>query len=293
MQIFGLWDRGLDQAPDVVKLCFDRWRALNPGYELTVLDEAGLRETLRGYPSWIHDLPIQARSNICRLELLVRHGGVWVDGTALPVLPLDEWLPASLEPAGFFAFSGRRGNRWGPIDSWFLAAQDPGNAACRAWLEAVKGFWDRPRKVCPATLPNRRRQGRLRRLLRRFTDRESLAWERAFARNPRWALGEPGRRSDLYPYFVLFLLAADLNEKNAEFRDALATMPAFPHELTHALAWSAPPQAIANRDLERAFPVLLSAAPVHKLDWRRDWPKALWTAAPSHPVILPTPKHDG
>lgn len=287
MQIFGLWDQGLHRAPDVVKKCFDRWQALNPRSSLTVFDAAGLRDALTGYPPWIQDIPIQALSDIFRLELLARQGGVWVDATALPVVPLDEWLPQALAPAGFFAFSGRRGSRFGPIDSWFVAAR-PGNPACRAWLEAVQGYWDRPRALSPATLPTRKRQARLQRLARTFLDRKALVWERMYVRDPRWAIREEGRRSQVYPYFWLFLLAADLKETCPKFRDALASMPAFPHELTHALQWSAPPHAVREDGLKASLPLLLSVAPVHKLDWRRDWPEALWTANPAYPVLLPS-----
>lgn len=291
MQIFSLWDGGANGAPDVVKHCFDRWQTLNPGYNLTVFDGAGLRETLQDYPSWIHQVPIQALSDIFRLELLARNGGVWVDATAFPVIPLDDWLPAALEPAGFFAFTGRRGNRWSPLDSWFLAAQ-PGNAVCRPWREAIRAYWDRPRQISPASLPHRRRPGRLKRIMQALTNPKLTQWEKAFNRNPRWSVQAPGREAPLYPYFWVFLLAAELYHGDPDFRAALEAMPAFPHELTHVLAGSVPSQASTYSNVEGILPVLLSAAPVHKLDWRRSWPETLWRTAPSKDILLPV-KHDG
>ena len=102
-RIFTLWLQGEEQAPPLVRACLDRIRRLAGA----VLDERSLFE-------WI-DLPedivqkwkdgkMKAAhfADICRVELLYRHGGLWMDATCFLDAPLPEWL----WEADFFVYQG-------------------------------------------------------------------------------------------------------------------------------------------------------------------------------------------
>ena len=82
-------------------------------------------------------IPPEALSNIVRLELLARYGGVWADATTYCLTPLDEWLgPAVAE--GFFAF-----DRPGPdrmLATWFLAAP-PAAPVIMRWRSLAQAYW--------------------------------------------------------------------------------------------------------------------------------------------------------
>ena len=67
------------------------------------------------------------RANVLRMELLARHGGVWVDATCFCVRPLDEWLPAQMS-SGFFAFARPARSRL--LANWFLAARPTTLSSC-------------------------------------------------------------------------------------------------------------------------------------------------------------------
>lgn len=92
---FSIWLQGEDAAPDIVKACFRSMRH-HFGENVVVLD----RHTL---PLWI-DLPghvvdkwragqIGAAhfSDICRVELLYRHGGWWLDATDFVTSPPENY----------------------------------------------------------------------------------------------------------------------------------------------------------------------------------------------------------
>jgi hypothetical protein len=134
--IWTYWDDGLSSAPDVVKLCVERWSALNMDFSLKVLSKTDLDKL---FPSWqrFASLPVAAFSDVLRVHLLAEHGGVWADATVVPLVPLNWWLPKALE-GGFFAFSWGKdlvastdGNRLTNA-SWFLAGTS-GQQITRCW----------------------------------------------------------------------------------------------------------------------------------------------------------------
>lgn len=84
-KIFTIWLQGENNAPPLVQACFRSVRKNCP-QELVVLDE----KTLRDYIT-LPDIIWQKRAkgqiknahfaDICRVELLYEHGGIWLDST--------------------------------------------------------------------------------------------------------------------------------------------------------------------------------------------------------------------
>ena len=143
-RVFTLWLQGTEQAPPLIKACIDSIRR-NCGAELVVLDGKTVFD-------WI-DLPdhivrkwkegkIKAAhfSDICRVELLYRHGGVWMDATDYLDAPLPEWLWEQ----DFFVY--RAGNTlrgfYGGIQNCFIRAER-GSYLLKAWRESVLAYWER------------------------------------------------------------------------------------------------------------------------------------------------------
>ena len=137
-RIWIYWKQGWSNAPPLVDRCRRSWIEKNPGWEVVQLDEANLAEWI-GNASIFEEreMSVTHRSNLVRLHLLARHGGVWTDATVWCPGPLDAWLP-DLMATGFFAFS-----RPGPdrlLATWFLAAQ-PAHPLVHAWQERVERYW--------------------------------------------------------------------------------------------------------------------------------------------------------
>src|ERR1700757_4272381 len=100
--IYSAWLQGAARAPAIVQLCFTRWARLNPAYQLRVLEASDAAALLMAHN--IPPVPAQALSDIIRIKLLLEHGGIWVDATLFPVVPLDAWLPGVMGGGEFFAF---------------------------------------------------------------------------------------------------------------------------------------------------------------------------------------------
>jgi hypothetical protein len=138
--IWFLWFQGLAAAPFVIQRCYESWVANNPGWDVVVLDDSNIPHYVHGQreDGDLRALPQVHRSDLIRLELLARYGGVWADATCYCARPLDSWLPAAMA-SGFFAFErGPRSDRL--IGSWFLAAS-PLNPIVLRMYERLLPYW--------------------------------------------------------------------------------------------------------------------------------------------------------
>ncbi|WP_136444008.1 capsular polysaccharide synthesis protein [Pacificoceanicola onchidii] len=129
-RIFIYWKQGFENAPPIVQAIRARWQSLNPGWEVVEITEQSEGDWVD--MSDIHpDLPIATRSDVLRLRLIERHGGIWADATLLPMRPLEDWLGALMDE-GFFAF--RQDIPYRRVSSWFLAGV-PGAAIAARWQD--------------------------------------------------------------------------------------------------------------------------------------------------------------
>ncbi|RDJ93388.1 DUF2847 family protein, partial [Lacticaseibacillus rhamnosus] len=93
-RIWFLWLQGLDEAPPVVRMCYESWRQQNPGWELIFLTAENVGDWVDFQPSSprLSHLSRNHLSDLIRIALLSKYGGVWVDSTCLCVQDLDRWL---------------------------------------------------------------------------------------------------------------------------------------------------------------------------------------------------------
>jgi len=147
-KIWFLWFQGKAEMPEIIKMCFESWVRHNHAWEVLFLS----RENLAGFIDLeaktqlnLDEIPLQAQTDIIRINLLKKHGGVWVDATCYCNTPLDNWLDNSTK-SGFFAFSKPHEDRM--ISSWFLAAK-PNNVLVDIYCKATNEFWqkNRPKKL--------------------------------------------------------------------------------------------------------------------------------------------------
>ena len=135
-----LWLQGWDAAPDLVRACAETWRRLNPTWQVRLLDATSLVDVLPA-AAFAHvagkSLEHEAFSDVVRLELLARYGGVWADATAYCLAPLDDWLVPRMT-AGFFAFARPVPDRM--LSSWLLAAVQ-GSGIVERWQQATRDYW--------------------------------------------------------------------------------------------------------------------------------------------------------
>ncbi len=250
-RIWILWKQGLDHMPPISRACIDTWATHNPGWDIKVLTG----ETLCDWADPLLCLPkAQAQppcrlSDLARLNLLARHGGVWVDATCYCMKPLDQWLPDYLG-SGFFAFD--RPGRDRLMSSWFLASPPDGYIPRRMWDTLESYFLGR----------NLSDTG-WRRLARRAL---AKALNRSTRTTSLW-FAPPLPQLGITPYYSFHYMFNRLTRTDPAFRDiwerTVKVSADGPHSLQfHGLGRPPSPQILADIEQRRV--------PVYKLDWKID-----------------------
>lgn len=141
-RIFSIWLQGEQSAPDIVKACWRSIRA-NSSRELVVLDSDSLGDWIDLPPhvtdKWKRGLIKPAHfTDICRVALLYRYGGYWMDATDFLPAELPEWI----DDRDFFVYmSGERLRGWyAYIQNCFIRARR-GNYLLALWLNAMLVYW--------------------------------------------------------------------------------------------------------------------------------------------------------
>ena len=92
-KIWMCWWQGLESAPEIVKVCVESVRRNADNRTVVVIDEENVEEYVQ-FPDWIKKLYKNGTlsrthiSDLLRLELLARYGGMWLDSTFYCCRPL-------------------------------------------------------------------------------------------------------------------------------------------------------------------------------------------------------------
>lgn len=122
-KIWIYWSQGFDVAPWIVKQCVTSWKLKNPDWELIQLDDKNVFSYIdfNYLPSNYNKLSLAHKSDLLRLNLLIKYGGVWVDATTLCNVPLDNWLYNYFNTDFPFMFREPGVDR--VISNWFIASR--------------------------------------------------------------------------------------------------------------------------------------------------------------------------
>jgi hypothetical protein len=77
-------------------------------------------------------------SDVIRVDLLRRYGGIWADATTYCLRPLNDWIYPAIA-TGFFAFDRPTDDRM--VSSWFLAAQR-NSYIVDALFRRIRSYWN-------------------------------------------------------------------------------------------------------------------------------------------------------
>lgn len=121
--VWTYWD-GV-RPPALVQACLDTWRRHAGAFELRILDDACLGDWIEALPPGVQHDPVR-RSDWLRLELLRRHGGVWLDASTILTRSLD-WVldaqqAAGADLVGYYLRRYTTDPRYPVVENWCMAA---------------------------------------------------------------------------------------------------------------------------------------------------------------------------
>lgn len=138
-QIWMYWESV--KLPAEVQIFVDKIARENPSYALTVINNLNMHEYLPDLKFVHPDMRASHKSDVIRLELLHRYGGIWMDATIILNRTLDELLAVNAEQqydlVAFYREESIRDRDYPVIESWFLAAPK-NNAFIGRWLQCFR-----------------------------------------------------------------------------------------------------------------------------------------------------------
>lgn len=123
--IWVCWLQGMDNAPKLVQRCYESLKSNMKGYKINVITEENMFEYIeipdyivtkwkKGIISFAHF------SDVIRVNLLVKYGGVWIDST---VLCTDNLLNNRLENSPLFVYKSiMRGSNVISASNWLISS---------------------------------------------------------------------------------------------------------------------------------------------------------------------------
>jgi hypothetical protein len=139
--IWTYWHQGFEDAPQVVKPCVEQWKYLNPDWEVRFIDQDNMYDFIDPpdiNKETLDQIPLAVSSDLFKLQLLIKYGGVWVDATTFPIVPLDEWLIDKMDAGYFFFYKPGRDRL---ISSWFIASEK-NNLTLKLLYENLIKYWN-------------------------------------------------------------------------------------------------------------------------------------------------------
>ncbi len=138
-QIWMYWES--EKLPAEVQVFVDKIVRENPAYVVTVINNLNIQEYLPDLHFTHHNMRPSHKSDVIRLELLHRYGGVWMDATIILNRSMDELLAVNVDGRydliAYYRDGSTLDKNYPVMESWFLAAPK-NNAFIGRWLHYFK-----------------------------------------------------------------------------------------------------------------------------------------------------------
>lgn len=142
-QVWMYWES--ETLPAEVQIFVDKIIRENPGYQVTVINNLNIKSYLPDLEFVHRDMRPSHKSDVIRLELLHRYGGIWMDATIILNRTLDELLAVNAadnyDLIAFYRDGSTLDKAYPVIESWFLAAPK-NNAFIGRWLHYFRPIID-------------------------------------------------------------------------------------------------------------------------------------------------------
>lgn len=147
--VFTCWFQGEDNAPELVKACLNSIRKNFSDKKVVVITKENMNEyvDLPGYimDKWEkHKISHAHMSDILRVELLSKYGGLWIDSTVLCTGDLSRYVDEHTE---LFVFSNEyRGDASSCLSNWLIYSK-PNNPIIVNTRNLLFKYWKTNNKV--------------------------------------------------------------------------------------------------------------------------------------------------
>ena len=150
-KVWMFWWQGIENAPLLVQRCYDSVKEHLSDWEIILITEDNYRE-YASFPNHIlqklenGQITLTHFSDLLRLELLINHGGLWLDAT---VLCTNDNIPQSILNSDLFVFQAQKPGADGHaaiMSSWCMYAKT-NNKILMATRDLLYEYWNKNTKM--------------------------------------------------------------------------------------------------------------------------------------------------
>lgn len=143
-RVYFCWFQGLENAPELVKKCYESIKTYITDREIILITEDNYKDYVK-FPDYIEEkiehgiISRTHMSDLLRLELLIRYGGTWIDATVL----CTATPPSYMLDSDMFVFQLLKPGMDGHslcFSNWFITAK-PGALILRLTLDLLYEYW--------------------------------------------------------------------------------------------------------------------------------------------------------
>ena len=243
------WHQGWVNAPEIIQKCRKSWIKNNPQWEVKSLDFNLINDLIdiKIKRSILNNLCIAHQSDIIRLHLLEKYGGVWVDASLFCIMPLDNWLNDFLK-SGLFMFESS--TKLTIVANWFIATRR-NNPIIKKLRSELTKYWTEN-----IFIKNELLYKSILKLVKpilNFNKRTARLWLNPFIK----------KYIKVYPYQIFYFIFEKIISENKKYNNIWNETP----KLNKYICW---PNQKTDQELNNKFINRLNKefVPLIKLDWR-------------------------
>jgi hypothetical protein len=151
-KVWFCWFQGLDNAPALVKKCYESLKKNLVSKEIVLLTSDNYKQYAPNIPDYIIEkyekglITHTHFSDILRIELLAEHGGTWIDAT---VFCSGKNIPDYMLDSDFFVFQNLKPGANGSVNtisSWFITSCS-NNEIILCTRELLRKYWKKNNRL--------------------------------------------------------------------------------------------------------------------------------------------------
>ena len=128
--IWAYWDS--DKKPEFIEICERNWRKYAKNYKIIIVNKKTAKKYVK-LPDNFDKLEPYRQSDIIRLKLIEKYGGVWLDASTILLTNPDNFI--SDDNLTLFTTPGSRDDNK-MFENWFIASP-PNNPIISDWIKEV------------------------------------------------------------------------------------------------------------------------------------------------------------
>lgn len=147
--IWVCWFQGIENAPDIVKTCFNSIKEHSSCFDIILITENNIKNYVN-FPDYIYDklnkgiISKTHFTDLLRLNLLISYGGIWLDATVFLSKNIPDFIINS--DLFFFKCSNVEDGSFLPGSSWFISSKKNNPLLVKMYNILLK-YWEKENKL--------------------------------------------------------------------------------------------------------------------------------------------------